>query len=96
VLEERLRDWRGLSVTRERPGRYWLLAANTDRTGAEMLSERLDAALAGDSGPRRATLAVAIGVAVCPDDATDAPGLAAQADLDLYAGRSQGRGVAGR
>ena len=85
VLDQRLRDWRGLSATRERPGRHWLVAPETDRTGAEMLRERLEAAL----GAGRRSAAVAIGIAVCPDDATDAAGLAAQADLDIYASRTR-------
>ena len=83
VLEERLRDWRGLSATRERPGRHWLIAPATDRPGAAILRERLEAAL----GDGRRSPAVAIGIAVCPEDATDAAGLAAQADLDIYSSR---------
>ncbi len=83
VLAERLRDWRGLSATRERPGRHWLVAPATDRGGAEVLRERLQDAL----GAGRSSAAVAIGIAVCPDDASDAAGLAAQADLDIYSSR---------
>ena len=85
VLDERLRDWRGLSATRERPGRHWVVAPATDRAGAGGLRERLEAAL----GAGRRSAAVAIGIAVCPDDATDAAGLAAQADLDIYSSRSR-------
>ncbi len=99
LLQARLGDWRGLTLTRERPGRYWVIAPGADRPGAGLLRERLEAALGGEppggvGGTH--TAAVAIGVAVCPDDAADAPGLAAQADLDLYAARSQARAAAGR
>jgi hypothetical protein len=92
VLEERLREGSALSLTRERPGRYWVVAPATDRAGAETLRERLEAAL----GVSRRPAAVAIGAAVCPEDATDAPGLAAQADLDLYASRPRARAAPGR
>jgi hypothetical protein len=98
TLETRLADWRSLTLTRERPGRYWVVAPASDRARAELLRERLEAALAGEppggapyERAQAGTAAVAIGVAVCPDDGADAAGLAAQADLDLYAARSQAR-----
>jgi hypothetical protein len=95
VLEARLPDWRELTLTRERPGRYWVIAPGADRARAELLRERLEAALAGGEPEGGGSSPVAIGVAVCPEDGTDAAGLAAQADLDLYAARSQAR-AAGR
>jgi hypothetical protein len=90
ALDARLGDWRGLALTRERPGRYWVVAPGADRARAELLKQRLEAGLAGEPSDASGGLSspVAIGVAVCPDDAVDAAGLAAQADLDLYAARS--------
>ena len=92
LLDERLRGPDGLSLTQERAGRYWLVAPGSDRAGAERLRTRLQDALTSGRG----VAAVAIGVAVFPDDAADAPGLAAQADLDLYATRSQSTPAHGR
>jgi len=95
AVQERRREWGPLSLTRERPGRWWLLAPGADRAGAASLRERLEQALGAAApgiGSAAALGAVAIGIAVCPDDATDAPGLAAQADLDIYSARSLGRG----
>ena len=84
-IEERVGAWRGLTLTRERPGRYWLLAPGADGAGAEILRERLEAP-AGEGG---AGGPVAVGVAVCPADGRDAAGLAAAADLDLYTSRAR-------
>jgi GGDEF domain-containing protein len=92
LLEDALQ--RGLrpadSLTRERPGRYWLLAAQTDRAGAQALAEWI--ARTVSSGNHRGTpLEVAVGVAVCPDDGRRASELAAHADVGLYATRTAGR-----
>jgi GGDEF domain-containing protein len=86
--ELRERPWRvgpPPALTRERPGRYWLIAPRLDRGGAELLAERLVRAVAW-TGEQDALELVA-GVAVCPDDARDAAGLAAHADIELYAAR---------
>jgi hypothetical protein len=87
--------WTG-SLTRERPGRYWLLAPETDHLGARALAERLVRAvrdLAGGSGD---SLEVAVGTAVCPADGREAAELAAHADIELYAARSSARAAVGR
>ncbi len=76
------------SLAREGPGRFWLLAPDTDRSGAADLVRRLERAVARPASQRGGTVEVAIGSAVCPDDATDAVALAEHADLDLYAWRS--------
>ncbi len=76
------------SLTRESPGRYWLLAPRTNRLGARGLAERLAQAVASSSSGRGAPLEVAIGTAVCPEDGRDAPALAAHADVGVYAARS--------
>ncbi len=84
------------SLTRERPGRCWLLAPGTDRAGAQRLAERLERAVALGVSYRGAPLAVAIGTAVCPEDGREAAALAAHADVGLYAARLAIRGPASR
>jgi hypothetical protein len=84
------------SLTRERPGRYWLLMAETDRVGARELAGRLAVAVASCRGEDGAPLAVEIGTAVCPDDGLEASALAAHADVGLYADRSATRVATGR
>ncbi len=84
------------ALTRERPGRFWLLAAQTDRAGARDLAERLVHEVASRSGDVSAPLEVAIGAAVCPEDAREAAALAAHADVGLYADRSAVRASGGR
>jgi hypothetical protein len=84
------------SLTRERPGRCWLLAAEADRAGAERLAERLVRAVAAGASHRGTPVAVAIGTAVCPEDGTEAATLAAHADVGLYAARAAVRAPAAR
>ena len=79
------------SLTRESPGRCWLLAPATDRDGAERLAERLVRAVAASVSYRGEPVAVAIGTAVCPDDGREAAALAAHADVGLYAARTAAR-----
>ncbi len=84
------------SLTRERPGRWWLLAPGTVRARAERLAERLAHAVASGASHRGAPLAVAIGTAVCPEDGRETAALAAHADVGLYAARSTVRSPAAR
>ncbi len=84
------------SLTRERPGRCWLLAPGTDRAGAERLAVRLARAVASGASHSGASLAVAIGTAVCPEDGREPAALAAHADVGLYAARASVRAPAGR
>jgi GGDEF domain-containing protein len=79
------------SLTRESPGRYWLLAPQTDMRGAQLLAERIARAVRSSAGHRGAPLEVAVGIAVCPDDGRQASELAAHADVELYAARAAGR-----
>jgi hypothetical protein len=79
------------SLTRESPGRYWLVVAETDRDGARTLAGRLADAVARLAVVHWAPLEVAIGTAVCPEDGREAAALAAHADLELYAERSSAR-----
>ena len=83
------------SLTRERPGRDWLLMPETDRVGARELAGSLAHAVGSSRGGDGAPLQVAIGTAVCPDDGVEASALAAHADVGLYADRSA-RGLVGR
>jgi GGDEF domain-containing protein len=82
------RDASSGSLTRERPGRCWLLVPGTDRAGAERLAERLAGAVASSVRHRGAPVAVAIGTAVCPEDGHETAALAAHADVGLYAARA--------
>jgi len=82
------------SLMRESPGRYWLLAPETDSAGARVLAERLSQAVRGIAGHRGAPLEIAVGIAVCPPDGNQAVALAARADIALYAARAAGRPVA--
>ena len=82
------------SLMRESPGRYWLLAPETDPDDARTLATRLDAAVAGADSHRGAPLQVAIGIATCPADGLVAGALAAHADVALYAARAAGRPLA--
>ncbi len=87
ALEHELQARGSGSLTREFPGRYWLLASATDRLGAEALAERARRA-AATVAYRHEQLEVLVGTAICPEDGHDAPALAAQADVELYGARS--------
>jgi GGDEF domain-containing protein len=79
------------SLTCESPGRYWLLAPQTDQAGAQMLAERTARAVRSSVSHRGTPLEVAVGIAVCPDDGRQASELAAHADVGLYAALAAGR-----
>jgi len=82
------------SLTRESPGRYWLLAPETDSDAARALVQRLSGAVRGAASHRGVPLEVAIGIAVCPLDGSQAEALAAHAEIALYAAQASGRPVA--
>jgi hypothetical protein len=83
------------SLTRERPGRYWLLSPATDRTSAASLVERLCKAVATVVEHRGERVEVVIGTAICPEDGRTPAALAAHADVSLYAARSAARATRG-
>jgi hypothetical protein len=83
-------------LTRERPGRYWLIAPETDRIAAARLRQRLERAVAATAARQGGQAAITVGVAVCPEDGERAPALAAHADVDLYAARAEARAPASR
>jgi hypothetical protein len=92
ALTGALGAWAG-SFTRERPGRCWLVAPETDLVGAELLAERLARAVAASH--RGGSLTLAIGTAVCPEQGREASALAAHADVGSYAARSRAHAPAG-
>ena len=79
------------SFTRERTGRYWLIAGLTDGADARVLAGRLARAVRSSASHRASALEVVVGIAVCPDDGLQASALAAHADVGLYAARAAGR-----
>jgi hypothetical protein len=82
------------SLTRERAGRYWLLAPGSDVLATRMLAERLVRSLRAVVRRRGMALPFAVGTAVCPEDGRDAAVLAAHADLGAHDARSAGRSIA--
>ncbi len=66
------------------PGRYWLIARAMDAADARELARRIAAAVPGRVAAAGSLL---VGIAVCPVNARSAAGLAAHADVDLYAAR---------
>ena len=82
-------------LVRERPGRLWLVAPDTDRDGARSLAHLLAAAVAGVPGHRGAPLEAAVGVAACPQDGNEAAALEGRAEEGLFAARAAGVRVAG-
>jgi GGDEF domain-containing protein len=77
-------------LVRERLGRYWLTAPETDLASGRALGQRLADAVAAAAFHHGAPLAISIGLAVSPDDALDADMLAAHADEGLFAARAAG------
>jgi GGDEF domain-containing protein len=77
-------------LVRERLGRYWLTAPETDLASGRALGQRLVDAVAAAAFHHGAPLALSVGLAVAPDDALDADMLAAHADEGLFAARAAG------
>jgi len=77
-------------VVRERAGRVWVVADGLDGEGARALGEHVAGALAADAGTHGAAPVVAVGLAACPADGSDAATLAARADERLFAARAAG------
>lgn len=90
ALADVLGAWSG-SLTRERPGRCWVLIPGSDRVEAERLARSLLDDVAARDGRHGGALRIVVGTAVCPDDGRQASALAAHADLGLYAARTAGR-----
>jgi GGDEF domain-containing protein len=77
-------------LVRERLGRYWLTAPETDLATGRALGQRVAEAVSTAAFHHGAPLALSIGLAVAPDDAIDAEMLAAHADEGLFAARAAG------
>jgi GGDEF domain-containing protein len=93
TLELELRttsDPGGGALTREAPGRFWLLAPGIGVLRAGALADRVAHAVRRSASHREQPLEIAVGTAVCPDDGAQAPALAAHADVALYAARAGG------
>ena len=84
------------ALTRQREGRYWLLARAVTRHGASELAERLQQAVAASVLQHGAPLELAIGIALCPEDGLQAAALASHADVGMYAARSAARRIGTR
>jgi hypothetical protein len=82
-------------LTREAPGRWWVLSAESDRAGAEALAARLAGAAGEIADGLGNPVRLAVGTALCPVDGREPAALAAHADVGLYASRSSAR-AAGR
>jgi GGDEF domain-containing protein len=88
-LELRTISERGAgSLTREAPGRFWLLAPGVGVLRAGALADRVAGAVRRSVSHRGQPLEIAVGTAVCPDDGVQAAALAAHADVALYAARA--------
>jgi hypothetical protein len=79
------------SLTRQHPGRHWLLVAAGEHHAANALAQRMVETVAATVSHRGEPLAVVVGTALCPDDGREAATLAAHADVGLYAARAAAR-----
>ncbi len=77
-------------LVRERPGRYWLTAPDTDGAEARTLAHRVAGAIAGAAAHRDVPLQAAIGLATCPADGADAVILEGRAEEGVFAARAAG------
>ena len=82
-------------LTREAPGRWWVLSAESERAGADALASRLSRAAEAITDGQGEPVRIAVGTAVCPTDGREPAALAAHADVGLYAARAAAR-AAGR
>jgi GGDEF domain-containing protein len=81
------------SLMRETPGRYWLLAPQTDGSAAQALAAQMTAAVGHAASHRGAPLRLAVGIAVCPRDALDAAELVDGAEVALFEAHASGRAL---
>jgi GGDEF domain-containing protein len=80
----------GASLTREAPGRFWLLAPGIEALRVRALAEQIEHAVRRSVSHHGEPVEIAVGTAVCPADGMQAAALAAHADVALYAARSAG------
>ena len=80
----------GASLTREAPGRFWLLVPGIEALRVAALAEQVEHAVRRSVSHRGQPVEIAVGTAVCPADGVQAAALAAHADVALYTARSAG------
>ena len=81
-------------LVRERSGRYWIAAPETEELAARILGEQLSVAVGEAAEHHGVPLTASIGIAVCPQHGTEAQDLAAHADEAVYAARAAGMRLA--
>jgi hypothetical protein len=82
-------------LTRERPGRYWIVAAGRDLHDAQELADRLIHAAAAIRTSTGRSMALGVGTASCPQDGREPQALSAHAEVGLHAARAAFRAAAG-
>ncbi len=87
AIDDNLRPGDRLST--DQPGRYWLIAPDTDLRQARALATTL-----AEAAERAGPAALAFGLAACPHDGIDAEALVAHADEALLSARAAGLPVA--
>ncbi len=92
ALRDELRP--GDAAVRERDGRLWIIGGGTTLEGARALGRRLANAATTAGTVSGAPLQASIGIAVSPDDGTDAASLVAHADEGVFAARAAGVNLA--
>jgi len=88
ALRDELRP--GDAAVRERDGRLWIVGGGTKLEGARALGRRLANAAASAATVAGAPLRASVGIAISPDDGTDAASLVAHADEGVFAARAAG------
>lgn len=83
------------ALVRERPGRYWLTAPDTDGDEARTLAHRIATRVQDAASHHGTPLQVAVGLAACPADGTGAAELEGRAEEGLFAAQAAGLRVAG-
>jgi GGDEF domain-containing protein len=78
----------------EGAGRWWLVASETHVTAARLLGERLARGVRASVAHHGVPLEIAVGVASCPEDGSNADELANHAERELYNARAFGLAIA--
>ena len=88
ALRDELRP--GDAAVRERDGRLWIVGGGTTLEGARALGRRLASAASNAGTVAGVPLRASVGIAISPDDGTDAASLVAHADEGVFAARAAG------
>jgi GGDEF domain-containing protein len=92
ALRDELRP--GDAAVRERDGRLWIVGGGTTLEGARALGRRLANAASNAGTVSGTPLQASVGIAISPDDGTDAASLVAHADEGVFAARAAGVALA--